>query len=184
MNPIQFPELSNERRYDDSAEIYPVHYTYKTAPAEDVVKVFSILSKYLCRRLKYRDVEDGGILGISNGMIAHYYRDHYAQRTAESILYAPDDLNWIIHEWNKIGTTFGGLIHCHPAHRKAPSTSDLQYVAMLLTFNPQLPSVLLCIVADGLNFYRFERDFLTYWEENHCLSKPTSNCIFYETIIK
>lgn len=166
MNPIQFPDLTNCHRYIDSVETYPVHHIYKTTPVDDTVRVCSIMAKYLCRRLKYRDVEDGGILGMSEGIMTHYYRDHYAQRTGDSFIPAPDDLNMIIREWHKVGTSFGGIIHCHPVHRKTPSESDLQYIATLLTFNPQIPSVLMCIVADGLHFYRFERDFLTYWEEN------------------
>lgn len=159
---IHFPDLADHRRFPDPAETYPVHYTYKTVFAEDSVRVCPTLAKYLCRRLKYRDHEEGGILGMSDGVMTHYYHDHNARCDGDHFLPAPDDLNWIIRQWGRVGITFGSIIHCHPVCREIPSLSDLQYVVMLLTFNPQISSVLLCIVTDKLQFYRFERDFLTY----------------------
>lgn len=163
---IHFPDLTDHRRHMDSAETYPIYYIYKTVPTEETVSVCPTLAKYLCRRLKYRDCEAGGIWGMSDGIMTHYYHDHYARCNSDHFLPSPDDLNWIIRQWRKVGITFGGIIHCHPANRETPSASDLRYVATLLTFNPQIPSVMLCIITDTLRFFHFERDFLAYWSEN------------------
>ena len=164
--PVQFPDLTGFRRHPESVDTFPVYYTYKTVPVEETVSVCSVLTKHLRRRLKYQDTQAGGILGMSDGVITHYYHDHYARCDGDHFLPSSDDLNWIMRQWRKVGISFAGIIKCQAADQRTPSSSDLRYVAALLSFNPLLSSVLMAIVADDLYFFRYDRDFLPVWLEN------------------
>lgn len=165
--PVQFPDLTDYRRNPVDVAVYPIYYTYKTAPAEETISICQILAKYLCRRLKYRDKQVAGVLGMSDGIVTNYYQDHYGRYDSSNFLPAPTDLNYITKEWRKIGIDFCGMICNHPSTQRTPTASELRFIAALLSFNLHLPSVLLGIVAgDEPTFFRFDRDFLQIWLEN------------------
>ena len=169
-DPVQLPELPDRPAAAEAVQMYPVCCTYKRME-ETFVPVNPLLVKYLLRKQKYRGVETGGILGLSKGVITHYYHDHSGQEIEGGYFPNYEDLNWILAQWKQVGTEFGALLHIHAPGECVPSASDLRYVSAILSFNPKLPSVLLGIVADGqLTFFRFERDFLS---ERTGLPSPT-----------
>ena len=164
--PVSLPPYGDHRRVPVEVVQCPISYLYKKTQTEETVPVCAVLAKYLVRRVKYRDGEWGGILGMSDGVVTHYFPDHNGKTTADSYIPCHEDLNWIIAQWKRVGIEFGGILRGNPPGETMPGESDLRYMAALLTFNPRLPSVLLGIVADGqLYLYRFDRDFLT-WRQN------------------
>ena len=138
--------------------VYPVHFPYKPQTAS--ITISSSVEDQLREKLCGQAVEQGGALGIENGVISHYYHDTQAKRDCN--LFQPSlILNVVIAVWKQEGIAFAGLIHSHPADWPELSTGDLDYVRKLLQANPQLPAVLMGIMAgDRLLFYGFERDFL------------------------
>ena len=159
---MQLPPLPDLPKAPQEIVRCPVMCTYKRVE-ESFVPVNSMLLKYLLRKRKYRGSETGGILGLSEGIITHYYHDQSGKQIEGSYFPDYEDLNWILAQWKWVGTKFGALLHIHAHGENTPSASDLRYMAAILTFNPQLPSVLLGIIADNqLAFYRFDRDFLSY----------------------
>ena len=168
---VQLPPLPVSPVATEEVTMYPVYCTYKQMK-EVYAPVNSLLVRYLLRKRKYRGSETGGILGLSQGIITHYYHDEGGKQIEGDYFPNYEDLNWILAQWKRVGTEFGALLHIHAPGACAPSASDLRYVSAILSFNPQLPSVLLGIVADEqLTFFRFERDFLS---EKTGLPSPTS----------
>lgn len=139
--------------------VYPVHFTYKTQTAS--ITLSSSVEAELREKLCYQTVEQGGALGIENGVISHYYHD--TQAKFDCNLFQPSPLlNVLLVVWKQERIAFAGLIHSHPEDWPELSEGDLDYVRKLLLANPQLPAVLMGIMAgDQLLFYGFERDFLT-----------------------
>lgn len=167
---IQLPPLTGYPTEEQETVQCPVLCTYKPME-ESFVPVNSLLVRYLLRKQKYRGSETGGILGLSEGIITHYYHDQDGKQIEGGYFPNYEDLNWILAQWKRVGTEFGALLHIHAPGKCVPSASDLRYVSAILSFNPKLPSVLLGIVADGqLTFFRFERDFLS---ERTGLPSPT-----------
>ena len=167
---VQLPPLSELPKAPQEIVRCPVMCTYKRME-ESFVPMNPVLLKYLLRKQKYRGSETGGILGLSQGIITHYYHDQGCKQIEGSYFPNYEDLNWIIAQWKRVGTEFGALLHIHAPGECVPSASDLRYVSAILSFDPQLPSVLLGIVADEqLTFFRFERDFLS---ERTGLPSPT-----------
>lgn len=139
--------------------VYPVHFTYKPQTATITLSpsVVTELQEKLCGQT----VEQGGALGIENGVVSRYYHD--TQARCDCNLFQPSPLlNVLLVVWKQEGITFAGLIHSHPAQWPELSEGDLDYVRKLLRSNPELPAVLMGIMAgERLLFYGFERDFLT-----------------------
>lgn len=166
----QIPPLPVSPAATEGVVMYPVYCTYKQLK-EVYIPVNSLLVRYLLRKQKYRGSETGGILGLSQSIITHYYHDQGGKLIEGGYFPNYEDLNWILAQWKRVGTEFGALLHIHAPGECVPSASDLRYVSAILSFNPKLPSVLLGIVADGqLTFFRFERDFLS---ERTGLPSPT-----------
>lgn len=138
--------------------VYSVHFTYKPQTAS--ITLSSSVEAELREKLCGQAVEQGGALGIENGVISHYFHD--TQARCDCNLFQPSPLlNTLIALWRQEGITFAGLIHSHPADWPDLSEGDLNYVNRLLLSNPQLPAVLMGIMAgERLLFYGFERDYL------------------------
>ena len=139
--------------------VYPVHFSYK--PQNASITLSSSVETQLREKLCGQSVEQGGALGIENGVVSRYYHDTQAKRDCN--LFQPSlMLNVVITVWKQEGIAFAGLIHSHPADWPELSAGDLDYVRKLLQANPQIPAVLMGIMAgDRLLFYGFERDYLT-----------------------
>lgn len=140
---------------------YPIRYAYKVCdgPTPTVV-IPAKVEAALRQNLENRQVEQGGILGASGGEISHFVPDTAA--CCDQNLFQPsDEMNRVIAQWAQQNVAFAGLIHSHPADRPQLSTADLMYVTKLLQGNPQLPAVIMGIMAgQELLLYGFERDFL------------------------
>lgn len=139
--------------------VYPVHFTYKMQTAS--ITLSSSVEAELRKKLCGQEVEQGGALGIENGVVSRYYHD--TQARCDCNLFQPSPLlNVLLVVWKQEGIAFAGLIHSHPAEWPELSEGDLDYVRKLLRSNPELPAVLMGIMAgDRLLFYGFERDYLT-----------------------
>lgn len=139
--------------------VYSVHFIYKPQTAS--ITLSSSVEAELREKLCGQAVEQGGALGIENGVISHYFHD--TQARCDCNLFQPSPmLNVLLAVWKQEGITFAGLIHSHPSDWPALSEGDLDYVRKLLLSNPQLPAVLMGIMAgEQLLFYGFERDYLT-----------------------
>ena len=86
--PVSLPPYGDHRRVPVEVVQCPISYLYKKTQTEETVPVCAVLAKYLVRRVKYRDGEWGGILGMSDGVVTHYFPDHNGKTTEES--YIPD----------------------------------------------------------------------------------------------
>lgn len=140
---------------------YPIRYAYKICDTQaPSVVIPARVEAALRRSLENRQVEQGGILGASSGEISHFIPDTAA--CCDQNLFQPSvEMNRVIAQWSQQGIAFAGLIHSHPADQPQLSIPDLMYVTRLLQENPQLPAVIMGIMAgQELLLYGFERDFL------------------------
>ena len=83
--------------------------------------------------------EQGGILGIKNGIVCEYYHDGSCN-IADRAVYEPDvdTLNRKIEEWDAQGISFGGIVHSHLSGQNTLSAEDKKYIELLLgTLNGQ-----------------------------------------------
>lgn len=76
--------------------------------------------------------EQGGILGVKNGIVCEYYHDD-SVGTTESAVYVPEVavLNKKIEEWSAEKITFGGIIHSHLLGQSKLSAGDEEYIKQL-----------------------------------------------------
>lgn len=83
-----------------------------------------ILSKY-----PIPPPEQGGILGMRNGVVCEYYHDTGCFRTGRAV-YEPnvDILNQKIEEWDDIGIQFVGIVHSHMLEQETLSSGDRAYI--------------------------------------------------------
>lgn len=139
--------------------VYPVHYPDRAQTA--AVALSAETEAALRRHLENRQIEQGGILGMSDGVLSHYYHD--ARADCDRNLFRPSaDLVGVIDRWQRAGICFVGLIHSHPADRPELSPSDIHYAHSFLRSNPRLPALLMGIMAgEQLLFYGFERECLS-----------------------
>ena len=82
--------------------------------------------------------EQGGILGMKNGVICEYYHDDYSSVTDRAV-YEPDVnvLNQIIEEWYENDIQFAGVIHSHLIGQNTLSSGDKDYIKKLFKSMPE-----------------------------------------------
>lgn len=81
--------------------------------------------------------ENGGILGIRDGVVCEYLHDRSSQLTDKAV-YIPD-VQWInccIEEWNRKGISFGGIIHSHLSGQMYLSDTDKEYIHLIMNAMP------------------------------------------------
>jgi hypothetical protein len=81
--------------------------------------------------------EQGGILGIRDGVICEYYHD-CSGNTTDQAVYEPDveTLNKILAEWEERGIQFAGMVHSHLLGQESLSSGDKEYVKVLFDALP------------------------------------------------
>lgn len=83
--------------------------------------------------------EQGGILGMKNGVICEYIHDNSGLETNRAV-YVPNIafLNECIAKWADEGVEFCGMVHSHPSEQKELSSGDYEYIEKIYQLNPQL----------------------------------------------
>lgn len=81
--------------------------------------------------------EQGGILGIKNGIVCEYYHDASSNIT-NCAVYEPDVevLNKKIEEWGDGDINFGGIVHSHLIGQAELSLDDKEYIKLLFNSLP------------------------------------------------
>lgn len=107
--------------------------------------------------LDHRVIEQGGILGMTGGVVTHYHHD--TEAVCDQNLFQPSgQLSEVLTRWHQAGIAFVGLIHSHPEDRPVLSRSDRRYAQLLLQANPWLRQVVMGVMAGNkLLFYGFDR---------------------------
>lgn len=82
--------------------------------------------------------EQGGIIGIKNGVVCEYYHDSFCGFTDKAI-YEPavDILNQKIEEWLENDIQFAGIVHSHVLGQDALSSGDINYIKVLFDNFPE-----------------------------------------------
>lgn len=82
--------------------------------------------------------EQGGILGIKNGVICEYYHDS-SNFITDRAVYEPDvdALNPKIEQWSNQGIEFAGIIHSHLSGQNSLSSGDEEYIKALFKVLPE-----------------------------------------------
>lgn len=80
--------------------------------------------------------ETGGVLGLTNGVVAHFAFDKGLVQAP--CCYVPDvqKLNGVIEKWQNEGIDFGGIVHSHTPHEKELSEGDKEYITKILACMP------------------------------------------------
>lgn len=94
--------------------------------------------------------EQGGILGMKNGVISAFVLDNSEQKT-ESAEYSPNTqfLNRQIEKWADEGIEFCGILHSHPSGQTTLSGSDMEYIKELYHVNLWLEKTYFPLIIDG-----------------------------------
>lgn len=94
--------------------------------------------------------EQGGILGMKNGVISAFVLDNSEQKT-ESAEYSPNTqfLNRQIEKWADEGFEFCGILHSHPSGQTILSGSDMEYIKELYHVNLWLEKTYFPLIIDG-----------------------------------
>lgn len=94
--------------------------------------------------------EQGGILGMKNGVISAFVLDNSEQKT-ESAEYSPNTqfLNRQIEKWADEGIEFCGILHSHPSGQTILSGSDMEYIKELYHVNLWLEKTYFPLIIDG-----------------------------------
>lgn len=82
--------------------------------------------------------EQGGILGMKNGIVCEYYHDNSCS-ISDKAVYEPDVdcLNRTIEEWDERGVLFAGIIHSHISGQDSLSSDDKLYIELLFRVMPE-----------------------------------------------
>lgn len=94
--------------------------------------------------------EQGGILGMKNGVISAFVLDNSEQKT-ESAEYSPNTqfLNRQIEKWADEGIEFCGILHSYPSGQTTLSGSDMEYIKELYHVNLWLEKTYFPLIIDG-----------------------------------
>lgn len=121
--------------------------------------------------------EQGGILGVKNGIVCEYCHDD-SVGTTESAVYVPKVavLNKKIDEWCTEKITFGGIIHSHLLGQSKLSAGDEKYIKRLFESLPQKIDLLYFPIIipktnDFISFVaeRIENDVIIRTDETHII---------------
>lgn len=82
--------------------------------------------------------EQGGMLGMENGIITQFAFDNSGSRTGGT--YSPDIAfcNSIIRDWESKNIRFCGFIHSHPSTYRKLSPADKEYAGRIIKAMPQM----------------------------------------------
>ena len=94
--------------------------------------------------------EQGGILGMKDGVISAFVLDNSEQKT-ESAEYSPNTqfLNRQIEKWADEGIEFCGILHSHPSGQTTLSGSDMEYIKELYHVNLWLEKTYFPLIIHG-----------------------------------
>lgn len=81
--------------------------------------------------------ENGGILGMKNGVICEYFHDD-SQQSGNQAIYIPNvnEFNSIIDIWQREGIQFAGIAHSHLSNQTVLSEADIKYIDLVLRSIP------------------------------------------------
>lgn len=121
--------------------------------------------------------EQGGILGMKDGIVCEYVHDQSPVRTDRSI-YVPDIvfLNDCMRKWSARGISFCGIVHSHPHDQDTLSSGDLQYIAQLYQLNPWLDETYYPLVMDGRNMIVYKA-----WKDHNELQTNEEPLLFFHS---
>ena len=82
--------------------------------------------------------EQGGILGIKDGIVCEYFHDGSRGNTHRAV-YEPDTelLNRVIGNWADNGICFAGIVHSHIAGQETLSADDSEYINVIFNAMPE-----------------------------------------------
>lgn len=91
----------------------------------------------LLKELHIVPPEQGGILGMRNGIICTFYLDNTDVQT-NRYAYVPDipRLNAVIAQWAGEGIRFAGMFHSHPDSQPRLSAADRAYIQKIMEVMP------------------------------------------------
>ena len=105
--------------------------------------------------------EDGGIIGIKDGIISAFFFNPGNEMDGYHI--DVQKFSRVVEEWDKEDIEFVGFIHSHPFGEYEPSLKDFAYLRKFLKANPDLKSLHFPVV-----FKKSEKVEISYFifEEN------------------
>lgn len=94
--------------------------------------------------------EQGGILGMKNGIVCSYIHDITTSKS-ECAVYRPNNslLNNCIEKWANEAIDFCGIVHSHPNGQDVLSSGDMEYINKLYDMNPHLKKAYFPLVLNG-----------------------------------
>lgn len=103
--------------------------------------------------------EQGGILGMKDGIVCEYIHDNSKQGT-ECAVYIPNTefLNLHIQNWANKDIDFCGIVHSHPNEQNTLSSSDLEYIKQLFQMNPWLEQLYFPLVVEDYDMIVYVAD--------------------------
>ena len=103
------------------------------------MRIYADVYEYLLSCYSEVPPEQGGILGMRNGVVCAYLHDS-ATKIMDCAVYQPDIhlLNVQIQTWSGKGIAFCGIVHSHPQGQTALSSDDAAYIFKLYKNNPFL----------------------------------------------
>lgn len=107
----------------------------------------SAKSKVLIKRTVYQDIlnlfslekEDGGILGIKDGIISAFFFN--PGTNLDSYHIDTKKFSMVVEEWEEQGIDFIGFVHSHPYGDSEPSLKDFSYLKAFQKANPDLKCI-------------------------------------------
>lgn len=148
----------------------PLCYTYKEGCAGGIAidkQIFEdmVLQLRACEH-NPRFRERAVILGAENGVITRLFVDAEGGSFPYYFRPAKESLEHVIRFWARRKIKFVGLVHTHRNSLQL-SREDLAFVRQFLTMNVNMEWFYLGVLVVGgrLAVYKFERDFLSYKEE-------------------
>ncbi len=111
--------------------------------------------RQIYQTLGSKPAEQGGILGIADGVISRFYYD--VEGLCSERDYYPDikSISKVIKEWGNEGVSFCGIVHSHHPSARLLSSKDIDFGRAILRMNPSLNSVffpLVFSVADNTEY--------------------------------
>ena len=137
------------------------------------MRIYAEIYKYLLSCYSEVPPEQGGILGMKNGVVCAYLHDS-ATKITDCAVYQPNIhfLNAQIQTWAENGVAFCGIVHSHPQGQTALSSDDAAYISELYKKNPLLKTTYYPLVLNKskLAAYRATIDNGLLQIESDCLT--------------
>lgn len=120
------------------------------------MKIKRTTYEYIISKFDTVPPEQGGILGMKDGVVCEYIHDNSKTDTDRAV-YEPNVsfLNDCISKWFDEGCDFCGIVHSHPRGQDTLSSSDIEYINLLFQMNPWIENMLFPIIVGdyGMTVY-------------------------------